>query len=70
MKADSMDAALEMAKRCPHLEIGTIEVAEVMAMQVSIVTPNCAHDTRVQLVNIAPPRYAMLTSDSCVKHLI
>lgn len=29
VKADSMDAALEMARRCPHLEHGTIEVAEV-----------------------------------------
>ena len=32
VKADSMDAALEMAKECPFLEIGTIEVAEVMKM--------------------------------------
>jgi hypothetical protein len=27
VKADSMDAALEMAKGCPHFELGTIEVA-------------------------------------------
>ena len=32
VKADSMDAALEMAKACPHLEIGTLEIAEVMKM--------------------------------------
>ena len=32
VKADSMDAALEMAKACPFLEIGTIKVAEVMEM--------------------------------------
>jgi hypothetical protein len=32
VKADSMDAALEMAKECPFLDIGTIEVAEVMDM--------------------------------------
>ncbi len=33
VKADSMDAALEMAKGCPHLELGgTLEVAEVMEM--------------------------------------
>ncbi len=32
VKADSMDAALEMAKVCPYLEIGTIEVAEMMEM--------------------------------------
>jgi hypothetical protein len=34
VKADSMDAALEMAKACPHLDMdtGTIEVAEVMEM--------------------------------------
>ena len=33
VKADSMDAALEMAKACPTLEIGgTIKVAEVMEM--------------------------------------
>jgi hypothetical protein len=32
VKADSMDAALEMAKGCPYLEFGTIEVAEVMEM--------------------------------------
>lgn len=33
VKADSMDAALEMAKGCPHLEHGTIDVAEVMEMR-------------------------------------
>ena len=34
VKADSMDAALEMAKECPFLETGgTIEVAEVMEMK-------------------------------------
>ena len=33
VKADSLDAALEMAKGCPFLEIGTIEVAEVMEME-------------------------------------
>ena len=32
VKADSMDAALEMAKGCPYLEHGTIDVAEVMEM--------------------------------------
>ncbi len=33
VKADSMDAALNMAKGCPHLEHGgTLEVAEVMEM--------------------------------------
>ena len=32
--ADSMDAALEMAKKCPFLEFGgTLEVAEVMEMK-------------------------------------
>ncbi len=30
--ADSMDAALALAKGCPHLEIGTIEVAEMKPM--------------------------------------
>ena len=33
IQADSMDAALEMAKGCPHLEFGTIEVAEAMEMK-------------------------------------
>ena len=34
VKADSVDAALEMAKECPFLESGgTIEVAEVMEMK-------------------------------------
>ncbi len=34
VKADSMDAALKMAKECPFLEVGgTIEVAEVMEMK-------------------------------------
>ena len=32
VKADSMIAALEMAKGCPHLEHGTVDVAEVMEM--------------------------------------
>ena len=31
VKADSMDAALEIAKACPHVELGgTLEVAEMM----------------------------------------
>ncbi len=34
VKADNMDAALEMAKECPFLELGgTLEVAEVMEMK-------------------------------------
>jgi hypothetical protein len=32
VKADSMDATFEMAKECPFLELGTIEVAEVKEM--------------------------------------
>jgi hypothetical protein len=32
LKADSMSAALEMAKGCPHLKHGTIEIAEVKEM--------------------------------------
>ena len=32
VKADDMDAALEMAKACPFLEMGTLEVAEVKQM--------------------------------------
>ncbi len=34
VKADSMDAALEIAKGCPHLDMdtGTIEVAKAMEM--------------------------------------
>ena len=32
VKADSMDAALEMAKGCPFVEFGTVDVAEVMEM--------------------------------------
>ncbi|MCH7936650.1 MAG: hypothetical protein IH994_06115 [Proteobacteria bacterium] len=33
VKADNMDAALEMAKECPFLETGgTLEVAEIMKM--------------------------------------
>lgn len=31
--ADSIGAAVEMAKSCPHLDFGTIEVAEVMEMK-------------------------------------
>jgi len=30
VKADSMDKALEFVKACPFLEIGNVEVAEVM----------------------------------------
>ena len=32
VKADNMDAALDIAKECPFLEMGTLEVAEVMEM--------------------------------------
>ncbi len=33
IKADSMDAALEMGKKCPFLDIGTLEVAQIMEMK-------------------------------------
>ncbi len=33
ISADHLDAALEMARRCPHLDHGTIEVAEAMEMK-------------------------------------
>jgi len=33
VKAENMDSALEMAKDCPFIEMGTIEVAEVMEMK-------------------------------------
>lgn len=32
IKANNMDDALKIAKRCPFLEIGTLEVAEVREM--------------------------------------
>ena len=32
LKADDMDAALEMAKACPFVQMVTIEVAQVMEM--------------------------------------
>jgi YCII-related domain-containing protein len=32
VRADSLNAAIEMAKDCPHLDHGTIEVAEIMEM--------------------------------------
>jgi hypothetical protein len=31
--ADNMDAALAMAQRCPYLDYGAIEVAEMMEMK-------------------------------------
>jgi len=33
VKAENMEVALEMARECPFLEMGTLEVAEVMTMQ-------------------------------------
>ncbi len=36
VKADNMEAALEFAKACPHLEIGTIEVAEALEMEMQV----------------------------------
>jgi len=33
VKAENIEAALEIAKECPFLEMGTLEVAEVMSMQ-------------------------------------
>ncbi len=33
VKADSMDAALEIARGCPFLDFGTIKVAEVKEMK-------------------------------------
>jgi len=33
VEAENMDAAIEMAKGCPYLEMGSLEVAELMQMQ-------------------------------------
>lgn len=33
VKADNLDAAIDLAKGCPHCEHGTIEVAELMDME-------------------------------------
>ena len=33
IEAESLDAAVEMTKNCPHLDMGTIEVAEMMDMK-------------------------------------
>ena len=33
VEAGSLDAAVEMAKGCPHLEHGTLEVAEILDMK-------------------------------------
>lgn len=46
VQADSLDAAVEMAKRCPHLDLGAIEVAEEMQMpmkpsEMQIRSANC-----------------------------
>ncbi len=35
VKANSMDEAVKMAKGCPHLEHGTVDVAEAMEMRMS-----------------------------------
>ncbi|MGI9357625.1 MAG: YciI family protein [Rhizobiaceae bacterium] len=32
VKAESLDAAVAIAKECPFLEMGTLEVAEIMQM--------------------------------------
>ncbi len=32
VQANDIDAAITIAKTCPHLEIGTIEVAEMLEM--------------------------------------
>lgn len=32
VEADSIDAAIDMAKACPFIEMGSIEVAEMMEM--------------------------------------
>jgi|CXWL01.1.fsa_nt_gi hypothetical protein len=33
VQAESMDAAIALTRGCPHLDIGTIEVAEAMQMR-------------------------------------
>jgi hypothetical protein len=33
VQAENMDAAIALARGCPHLDIGTIAVAEAMQMQ-------------------------------------
>ena len=32
VKADNVEAAIELAKGCPHLDTGTIEIAEIIPM--------------------------------------
>jgi len=33
VSADDLDSAVKIAQRCPFLDIGTIELAEVMEMK-------------------------------------
>jgi len=33
LSADSLEAAIEIAKKCPHLEHGTVDVAEAYDME-------------------------------------
>jgi hypothetical protein len=33
VKTDSIDAAVAMVRGCPHLEHGTVDVAEAMEME-------------------------------------
>ena len=35
VKADCLETALEMTKGCPHLDYGTIDVAEAMDMSMT-----------------------------------
>lgn len=35
VEADSLDAAIGLTRGCPHLDIGTIEVAEAMEMKMA-----------------------------------
>lgn len=35
VQADNIDAAIEMAKGCPHLQHGTVDVSEAMEMKMS-----------------------------------
>jgi len=40
IETESMDGALEMAKACPHLDHGTLHVAEAMDMEMNPDSPH------------------------------
>ena len=63
IRADGMDAAVEIAKKCPHLDYGTVDVAEVIETAYVISSPHSSALEQIGLLQAEADSEYMAVSE-------